>query len=107
MVIVTTSYQPKRAPRKKRKKPAIVSAIVTPAPLRLLKGPVIRLGKTGDGEGQVSRNDQPARSAIVKPKRKRAWVGAAPDLTEEERQRRREAAGEMWRELVRRAAGQR
>jgi hypothetical protein len=41
--IVTTSYQPKRAPRKKRKQPAMVSAIVTPAKLRPRKGPMIRL----------------------------------------------------------------
>jgi hypothetical protein len=61
----------KRAPRKKRKQPAIVSRIVTPAPLKPLKGPVIRL------EAQVPNRTefppaepQPKRPATLEPKQK-------------------------------------
>jgi hypothetical protein len=100
--IVTTSYQPKRAPRKKRKQPAMVSRIVTPAKVR--PGPpkrVIRLNE------QASEADQPQprRSVIVEPKRTRTSLfGDAPDLTEDEHVRAGEAAEALWAELVRRAA---
>jgi len=57
MTIVNYVHRPKRAPRKKRKQPAIVSRIVTPAPLKPIKGSVTSSGrtrhffdlKTGDG----------------------------------------------------------
>lgn len=83
VAIVTYHYRPK----------------ITPAKLRPLKGPVIRLGEQG-------REAQPKRSAIVEPKRKRPSIfGTAPDVTEEELQAQSEAADVLWRELVRRAAG--
>jgi hypothetical protein len=54
--------------------------------------------------GPVIRLDQQA-PAGSKPKRKPASVfGTAPDMTEEELQRRGDAADELWCEPVRRAA---
>jgi hypothetical protein len=80
---VTSSYRPKRAPRKKRKQPPIANRIVTPAPLKPIKGPVIRLGMEAASNMQPAKTAQ--RSAIVEPKRKRtsvdrrrATVGAMP-----------------------------
>jgi hypothetical protein len=103
MTIVTSTYRPKRAPRKKRKQPALVSRIVTPAKLRSIKGPVIRLHEQQTND---SSREQPKRSAIVEPKRKKASVfGNAPEPTEEEHQRRAEAAKALFREIVRRATG--
>ena len=99
MAIVTSSYRPKRAPRKKRKGPVIVSRIVTPAPLKPIRGPVIRLGTASQ-----QWDAEPKRSAIVEPKRKRSSVfGAAPDMTPEEHQRRGDAGDVLFREIVRRA----
>jgi hypothetical protein len=102
MAIVTYRYRPKRAPRKKRKQPAIVSRIVTPAPLKPLKGPVIRL------EAQVPKRTefppaepQPHPSAIVEAKQKRTAVfDPAPDHDPEAHQRAGDAADALWRELV-------
>jgi hypothetical protein len=108
MTIVTTSYRPKRAPRRKHKQPAIASAIVTPAPLK--KGPsrhVIRLrDQTPDKASDNGQEQPPARSAIVEPKRKRtSVVGDAPDPTPEDLKQAGDAADALWRELVRRATG--
>ena len=105
VTIVTSSYRPKRAPRKKRKQSALTSVIVTPAPLKPIKGPVIRLG------AEVSKRfDTPAaqskRTVIVTPKRTRPSIfGAAPDLTEEEHQHQVDAADALWCELVKRTSG--
>jgi hypothetical protein len=101
VTIVTSTYRPKRAPRKKRKQPAIVSRIVTPPKLKPLKGPVIRLH---EHQANDSGQEQPKRSAIVEPKRKRASLFGNADLTEEELQRGRDAAEALFREVVRRAA---
>jgi hypothetical protein len=50
--------------RKKRKQPAVASAIVTPAPMKKRRGPVMR------DEQQHNGQEQPRRSAIVEPRRK-------------------------------------
>ena len=101
MAIVTSGYRPKRA-RKKRRQPPITNRIVTPGPMKPRKGPVIRLGSETDVS--LEAQSPPKRSAIVTPKRTRPSVfGPAPDLTQEELQRRSEAANALWRELVRRA----
>jgi hypothetical protein len=66
MPIVTTSYRLKRAPRKKRKQPAIASRIVTPPPLKKrVNGPVIRAARpdTGQGKRQRRRLSRPPRLA--------------------------------------------
>ena len=79
--------------RKKRKQAAIASAIVTPAPMKKRKGPVIRSNEpTG-----------PKRSAIVEPKRK-----PLDDYDREAHGRAGEKADELFREIKRRiAAGKR
>jgi hypothetical protein len=105
MTIVTSSYRPKRSPRKQRPRtyPENMPAIVTTlAPKKRLKGPVIRLS-----EQQVNGNggEQPKRPAIVEPKSRRASVfGDAPEITDEERNRRADLADKMFREIKRRAA---
>ncbi len=77
MPIVTTSYRPKRAPRKKRKQPPIANRIVTPAPMKKRLGPVFRLG---DASGEIPRIAAPVeRSAIAEPKRKPSIFGNAPE----------------------------
>jgi hypothetical protein len=96
VTIVTSSYRPKRAPRKKRPQPPIANRIVTSAPMKPLKGPVILLGQQAPAEAR------PQRSAIVEPNRTSVF-GNAPDMTEEELQRRGDAADALFRELVRRA----
>lgn len=101
MAIVTYDYRPKRAPRKKR--PAIANRIVTPAKLRSIKGPVIRLRNQANDNG--AQPAQPKRSAIVTPKRRSSIFGTAPDPNPEELKRAGEAADALWRELVRRATG--
>ena len=104
MTIVTSTYRPKRAPRKKRKGPAIVSRIVTPAPLKPLKGPVIRLRDQSPEKANDKGQEQPKRSVIVEPKRKRtSMFGDALDITSEEHQRRGDAADALFRDIVRRA----
>jgi hypothetical protein len=61
MTVLTITYRPKRAPRKKRKQPPITNRIVTPAPMKKrMTGPVIRLGaepltKIPASESLVSR----------------------------------------------------
>jgi hypothetical protein len=89
------------------------------APMKPRKGPVIRLSAIPDEPHREAEpeaehdalhhrpgSEQPKRSAIVEPKRKRASVfGDAPDLTEEEHQRRGDAADALFREIVRRAVG--
>jgi len=103
MTILRIDYRPKRTPRK-RKKPAIVSRIVTPAKLKPLKGPVIRLGANWSDD---TTNKPQRRSAIVEPKRRpqTSIFGAAPDMTAEEHRRRGDGAAEVFREVVRRAKG--
>ncbi len=64
MTIVTTHYRPKRAPRKKRKQPALAQVIVPAAPMK--KGPprhVTRLGAEAPAEAK------PKGPVIVTPKR--------------------------------------
>lgn len=76
--------------RKKRKQAAIASAIVTPAPMKKRKGPVIRSNEpTG-----------PKRSAIVEPKQK----PALDDYDPEAHRRAGEKANELFREIKRRIA---
>jgi hypothetical protein len=98
--------------RKKRKQPAIASAIVTTsAPKTQLKGPVIRLSEqqraNDNGNTDVGSDDATPqkRSAIVEPKRKTNSMLAhlLGDITDEERNRRADLADEMFRTIVRRA----
>lgn len=96
--IVTNTYRYKRPPRKKRKKPALASVIVTPEPMKKRKGPVIRLAP----ESPV--DPQPKRSAIVETRRS---AGHAPELTHEEIRQRGDAADALFRELVRRVTSER
>jgi hypothetical protein len=103
--IVTTRYRPKRAARKKRKGPPIVSRIVTPAPLKPLKGPVIRLREQAPEQINDNGQEQPKRSAIITPQRKRTLFGDTLGLTPEEHRRRGDAADVLFREIVRRASG--
>jgi hypothetical protein len=97
--IAAYDYQPKRAARKKRKRAVACPVIVTPAKLRPLRRPVIRLG-------QPAPADQPKRSAIVEPKQKPPPSIFAPmrEVPEEELQPRGDAADALWHELVRRAS---
>ena len=89
--IVTTSYRPKRPPRKRKAValdlPAIVRAAVLP---KAAKRPP---AQPADAE----------RPVIVRTKSRRASAfGDAPDMTADEHQRRGEAADALRRELVRR-----
>jgi hypothetical protein len=89
--------------RKKRKQPAIASAIVTPVPLKKrLKGPVTRLDvdvRSDETTTQLRRG-----SAIVesKPRPKNAML--LEEITDEERNRRADLANEMFREIKRQVA---
>ena len=108
MAIVTYHFRRKRPPRKKRKQPAIATVIVTPAPLRPLKGPVIRLGQQAPAEvPSETKGTQPKRSAIAEPKQKPrpSIFGPAPDDEPEAHLQAGERAEELWRELVRKARG--
>jgi hypothetical protein len=80
--------------RKKRKQPAVASAIVTPAPMKKRRGPVIQ-------DEQL----QPRRSAIVEPKRKPKNM-LAHRLNDDPKAHHRagEKAQELFREIVHRAA---
>jgi hypothetical protein len=69
MAVVISSYRPTRAPKKKRKQPPIVSRIVTPAPLKPLKGPVIRL------DAEVSDDTTPPTTTL---RDRRAEADAQP-----------------------------
>jgi hypothetical protein len=106
MAIVTTHYRPKRAPRKKRKQPALANRIVTPAPMK--KGPLKRVIRLRDQTDQTAEQandngqEQPRRSAIVTPKGKRTSIfGDVLDVTPEEHQRRGDAADALFREIAR------
>jgi hypothetical protein len=109
MAIVTSSYQPKRAPKKRpRSYPADMQTIVTaPAPKKQLKGPVIRLREQTPEKANDNGEEQPRRSAIVEPKRKPSnamLTHLLEDISDEERNRRADMAVEMFREIKRRAA---
>jgi hypothetical protein len=77
--------------RKRRKQPAIAcAAIVTPAPMKKWRGPVIRLD---------------TRSAIVEPKKPRnTMLAHLLDDDPEAHRRAGEKADELFREIVRRVA---
>jgi hypothetical protein len=92
-----------RSRGRKRKQPALTSAIVTPALMKKrLKGPVIRLNEPH----QDIEQEQPRRSAIVEPKRRpnNAMLHLLEEVTDEERNRRADLADEMFREIKRRIA---
>ena len=95
MPIVTSSYRPKRAPRKKRTQPPLAQVIVTPAPFK--RGPpkhVIRL------RDQQASQEQPQRPVIVEPKPTRSIFGDVADMTPEEHQRRGDAAEALFRQIA-------
>ena len=105
--IVTTHYRYKRPPRKRKpieiEGPAVVRGKVShdatlPAVVRKAKP-----GNDNRPETSTSAADPP-RSAIVTARRRGKRFAEAPDLTPEEHQRRGEAAGALWRELVGEAA---
>jgi hypothetical protein len=104
--IVTSSYRPERAPRKRKPRtyPEDMPLIVSPGPMKKRrKGPVIRLQ-----EHQANDNaEQPRRSAIVEPKRKpNAMLTHLldHDESEEEHRRRGDLAHELFRKIVRAAS---
>ena len=97
MTIVTSSYRPKRAPRKKRPRtyPKNMPLIVTPGLMKKrLKEPVINPQRT---------------SAIVEPKKPRNTMLAhlLDGYDPEAHRRTGEKADELFREIVRRAANKR
>ncbi len=73
------------------------------------KGPprhVIRLREQTPEKANDNGPEQPRRSAIVEPKRKRSSIfGDAPDPNPEEVQRQGDAADALFREIVRRTRG--
>jgi hypothetical protein len=101
MAIVTTSYRPKRArKRKPRSYPESMPSIVTPSPMQKRRRPVI-----GDEQQQTNDNgqEQPRRPAIVEPKQRNKLAGVLNDYDPEEHRRAGEKADELFREIVRRA----
>jgi hypothetical protein len=105
MAIVTPTYRPERAPRKRRKQPEIAKRIVTPAPMKPRKGPVIRLSEQTPNAAADTVQAKPKRSAIVTvPPKRSTRFGPVPDLTEEEVLRRSDAADTLFREIVQRVA---
>ena len=91
--IVTYARRPKRAPRKKAQAAAITGpAIVTAASRQVAVG---------------WASDEPTTIITAKNPHRRGRLGDVPDLTEEEYQRRCDAAGALFRELVRQATGKR
>jgi hypothetical protein len=132
--IVTSTYRYKRPPRKKRKAAPLEGPVIvrkgaakpetTPAPANDDRKPAIvtvsdnkrvaarpttvAVGSDATPSGIDTPRPQtaaaPPRSAIVTAKRPRSRFGDAPDLTPEEHSRRGEAAAELWREMMRRAA---
>ena len=95
--IVTYARRPKRAPRKKAQAAAITGpAIVTVASKR-----------TPRQVADVVVSAEPATFVTAKNPHRRGRLGDVPDLTEEEYQRRCDAAGALFRELVRQATGKR
>jgi hypothetical protein len=92
--IAIPSVDPKtwRAKGRKRKQPALASAIVTPAPMKKRLTPKTSAATT-------------FKSAIVEPKRKPTMLAhLLEDITPEERERRADMIVEMFREICRRAA---
>ncbi len=87
--IVTTHHRYKRPSRKRAKAAAIEAPSIVTAGTKL-------------------KDAEPAatpKPAIVTARRPRAPRNDVRDLTPEELQRRADAAGALWRELVRRATG--
>src|SRR5215468_1636705 len=101
MGIVTTTYRYKRPP--KRKKPvAIPHRIVTPSRKSKLK--LRPAEEAQETTPPVNDDRKPTRAVIVTPKRKPGRPGVWPDISDEELQRRTDAADRLWRAVT---AGQR
>ena len=91
--IVTSSYRPKRAPRKRKPRtyPENMPAIVTPAPMKK------RREQTTERANDNGQEPQPkTRTAKI--------FGDVPDYDLEEHRRAGDKAEELFREIVRRAA---
>ncbi len=92
-VIVHYAYRPKRARKKKALQPAIANRIIT-IPRKRASQPVER------PEAEDATVERPRIVTI----RKAGRFGDVPDMPPEEHQRRGDAAVELFREIVRRAA---
>ena len=98
-VSVNSDYRPKRARPKRKQSVAIPMRIFVTAkpPKKHLGGPVQRI------EGV---QEEPERPRLVTPSRKTSTrFGPVQDIDAEEHQRRGDAAVALFREIVRRAAG--
>ena len=100
--IIVTARRPRRKPPKKQAAP--------------LAGPAITTVKRTRGEKNKSNPPPPANDdekpppkqpAIAATRPRRVGFSEVEDLTQEEHQRRGDAADELFRELVRRATGAR
>ena len=87
--IVTTHYRYKRPPRKRKAVP--------------LQGPAIVRRGTAKPEMPPAPANDDRKPAIVTAKRRPGRFGDVPDMTLEEHQRRGDAAGTLFREIVYRA----
>ena len=96
MAIVSSSYRPKRA-RKRKVSPAIPQHIVTTATKRAM------VVEAQPPETQASREPNKSRIVTVRNPRSSRF-GPVPEMTPDEHQRRGDAAEALFRELVRRAA---
>jgi hypothetical protein len=93
--IVTYVHRPKRPPRKK-----VQAAAIT--------GPAIVTAKSERTHRQVAdvvASDEPAAIITAKNPHRRGRLGDVPDMTPEEHKHRGDAADALFRELVRRVAG--
>lgn len=105
MTIVTYTHRPKRA-RKRAQSVAITGPrIVTakkPKPMRFV-APSARAEKPDEATAPAATPPVERKSAIVTAPRKPGRFGNAPELSDEEHQRRGDAAEALFREIVRRA----
>ena len=98
--IVTTTYRYKRPPRKRK-----AVALELPAIVRAGRKAEVRQNSAEPppvSPAPPTNDDRKPAIVTARPGRRYA---AVPDLPPEEVQRRGEAAGALWRVLVRRAAG--
>jgi hypothetical protein len=97
--IVTTEYRYKRPPKKRKPAPIKVPEVVTVRDRKRVANR--QVPDEPEATPQPANDDRKARIVTTRPKRGRP--GEVEDLTEEELQRRGDAADELFRELVRRA----
>ena len=96
--IVHSTYRRKRLPKRKTAVAIPMRIVTAKPPKKHLGGPVQRIGGV--------QEPVPARPRIVTASRKTSTrFGPVQDIDAEEHQRRGDAAVELFREIVRRAAG--